>query len=181
MEYGAFLFHKLKNKQLQKLKKIKYRAILGALSYRSSTPTNIMLAEAKEIQIFCSLKHLGRNYVSRCYTSMAQLLEELSILFDNPGRVENEQPLISGYYREVTPFGHLIQSGNCSLPFNYTYDSLFYEAKVSFDEGRQLKEAEEHNEELKNSTKKWEPVKGSPRMAQNGEQTIRRIRINTYK
>jgi hypothetical protein len=37
MEYGAFLFHKLKMKQAQELEKIQYRAIRGALGYRSST------------------------------------------------------------------------------------------------------------------------------------------------
>jgi hypothetical protein len=60
--------------------------------------------------------------------------EELSILVDNPGRGENEQPLISEYYKQVTPLGHLIQSENCALAFNYTYKSLFYEARLSFDE-----------------------------------------------
>jgi hypothetical protein len=48
-EYGTFLFHKLKKKQLQKLVKIQYRAIRGALGYWSSTPTDTKLAEAKEI------------------------------------------------------------------------------------------------------------------------------------
>jgi hypothetical protein len=33
---------------------------------------------------------------------MVQLLEELSTLFENPGRAENEHPLISEYYKEVT-------------------------------------------------------------------------------
>jgi hypothetical protein len=33
---------------------------------------------------------------------MVQLLEELSVLVDSPGRGENEQPLISEYYKEVT-------------------------------------------------------------------------------
>jgi hypothetical protein len=32
---------------------------------------------------------------------MGQLLEELSILVDNPGRGENGQPLISEYYKEL--------------------------------------------------------------------------------
>jgi hypothetical protein len=64
-----FLFHKLKKKQAQKLEKLKYRAIRGALGYRSSTPTNVMLAEAKNIPIFSRFRQLGRNYVSRCYTS----------------------------------------------------------------------------------------------------------------
>jgi hypothetical protein len=106
-----------------------------------------MPAEAKEIPVFIRFKQLGRNYVSRCYTSsihpMVQLLEELSVLVDNPGRGKNEQSLISEYYKEVAPLGHLIQSGNCPLAYNYTYESLFYKARLSFDEGRQIKEAED--------------------------------------
>jgi hypothetical protein len=51
--------------------------------------------------------------------------------------------LISGYYKEVTPLGHLIQSGNCPPAFDYIYESSFYDARVSFDEGRQIKEAED--------------------------------------
>jgi hypothetical protein len=80
---------------------------------------------------------------------MVQLLEELSVIVDNPGRGENEQTLISEHDYVVTPLGHFIQSRNCPLVFNYIYDSLFYEARVSFDEGRQIKEVEDHNEELK--------------------------------
>jgi hypothetical protein len=48
--------------------------------------------------------------------------------------------VISAYYIEVTTLGHLIQSGNYPLAFNYTYESLFYEARVSFDEGRRMKQ-----------------------------------------
>jgi hypothetical protein len=67
---------------------------------------------------------------------MIQLLEELSILVYNPGRGENEQLLISEYYKDVTLLSRLIQSGNSPLAFNYPYKSLFYKAK----EGRQIKE-----------------------------------------
>jgi hypothetical protein len=42
--------------------------------------------------------------------------------------------LISKYYIEVTPLGHLIQSGNCPPAFDYTHGSLFYEARIPFDE-----------------------------------------------
>jgi hypothetical protein len=52
------------------------------------------------------------------------LLDELSTLVDNPVREENEQPLISEYYKEVAPFVHLTQSGNCPPPFNYTYEKI---------------------------------------------------------
>jgi hypothetical protein len=147
MGFGAFLFRKLKKKQLQKLDRIQYRAIRGVLDYQSSTPTKVMLAEAKENPIFRRFKQFGRSNVSRCCMSsshpLVKLLEELSILVDNPGRGENEQPLTSNYYKEVTPLGQLIQSGDCPRPFNYTYKSLIYEARISFDEGRQIKEGED--------------------------------------
>jgi hypothetical protein len=63
---------------------------------------------------------LGRDYLSSCYTSSNQLLEELSSVVDNPGR--------GGKF-------------NCPPGFNYTYESLFYDASVSFYEGRKTKEA----------------------------------------
>jgi hypothetical protein len=47
------------------------------------------------------------------------------------------------------PSRSLGQSKNCPPAFNYTYKNLFYKARVSFDEGRQIKEAEDHNEEFK--------------------------------
>jgi hypothetical protein len=52
---------------------------------------------------------------------MIQLLEK-SALVDNPGREENAQ-LISEYYKEITPLGHLIQSGNCPPTFDNTHES----------------------------------------------------------
>jgi hypothetical protein len=80
-----------------------------------------------------------------------QLLEELSALVDNQGRGGTEQPLISEYCEDVTTLGNSMHSGNCSPAFNYTYESLFYETRISFDEGRQIKVAEDHREELKES------------------------------
>jgi hypothetical protein len=71
---------------------------------------------------------------------IVQLREKLSILVDNPGRGENEQPVISGYYKEATPLSHLIHSGNCLLAFKYTHESLFYETRVPFGEGKQAKD-----------------------------------------
>jgi hypothetical protein len=59
---------------------------------------------------------------------------------DNPWGGENERPLI-----------FVLQRGNFSQSFNpihYAYESLFYEAMVSFDEGRQIKKVEDHDEEF---------------------------------
>jgi hypothetical protein len=44
-----------------------------------------------------------------------------------------------------------------TLAFNYTYESLFHEARaarVSSDEARQIWGAEDHKDELENSTRK---------------------------
>jgi hypothetical protein len=69
----------------------------------STTVSNVMLAEAKEIPVFSRYRQLAKNYVSRCYTSSnhptVQLLPELATLIDNPGRGGKEQPLISEYYK----------------------------------------------------------------------------------
>jgi hypothetical protein len=112
MEYGALLYLILTKKLLQNLDKIQYRATHGALGYRSSTPTNITLAEVKEIPVFHRFKQLGRTYVPRCYTRnhpMVQFPEEFSVLIDNPGRGESEKPVISEHYKEATPLGHTIK------------------------------------------------------------------------
>jgi hypothetical protein len=47
---------------------------------------------------------------------------------------------MSKCYREVIPKGHLIQFFIC------IYESFFYEASVSFNEGTRIKEAKDHNE-----------------------------------
>jgi hypothetical protein len=108
-----------------------------------------MLAEAKELPSLGRFRQLGRNYMLRCYTSsnhpMVQLLRELSNLVDNPERGGKEQPLISEYYKTVTPLSNN-PIRELSQAFNYTYRILFYKAIVSFDEGRQIKEAKDHKE-----------------------------------
>jgi hypothetical protein len=63
---------------------------------------------------------------------MVQLLEELSTLLHNAGRVENKQSLISEHYKDETPLRRLVQSGNCSFCLNYSNEtSFFYEARLS--------------------------------------------------
>jgi hypothetical protein len=80
IEYWTFLFRKLKNKRLQKLEKLQYRATGGALGYPSSTPANMMVAKAKEIPIFNSFKQLGRNYIS---INIRQAISQWSICWRN--------------------------------------------------------------------------------------------------
>jgi hypothetical protein len=62
----------------------------------------------------------------------------------NLGRLQNEQ-----LFKKVTPLCNLIQSRNCPLCFNYTDESLFHEARVSFDEERKVKGTKDHNDKLK--------------------------------
>jgi hypothetical protein len=110
-----------------------------------------MLAEAKEIPIFCKFKQLGRNYVSRCYTSsnhpMVQLLGELAILVDNPGRGENEQPWsVNITKRELLSVFNPIRELSPSLQL-HIWMPLLWDQDI-FWWGRQIKEAGDHNEEL---------------------------------
>jgi hypothetical protein len=56
VEYGAFSFHKLKKIQVQKVENTRITGL------QSSTPTSVMLAEAREIPILNRFKQFGSNY-----------------------------------------------------------------------------------------------------------------------
>jgi hypothetical protein len=53
----------------------------------------------------------------------------------------------------VTPPRLLIRSGKCLLGFNCKQGRLFHEARVFFDKGRQIKEAENYLDEFKKAIK----------------------------
>jgi hypothetical protein len=57
--------------------------------------------------------------------------------------------IVQVYYKLVTPLALLIQSRYYMLGFGYTYESLFKDTRVSFDEGKQIKGAEDHNGEFR--------------------------------
>jgi hypothetical protein len=63
---------------------------------------SVMLEEAKEIPILSRFKPISM-------ISNGPVAGRINSLFSNPRRIKNEQQLVSGYYKEGTPLGHLIQ------------------------------------------------------------------------
>lgn len=47
LEYGIFIYYPTQKQYVDKIEKIQYTALRAAVGYRVSTPTNIIIAEAK--------------------------------------------------------------------------------------------------------------------------------------
>ena len=69
IEYGIYIYLPKQKKIADKLEKIQYQAIRTALGYRSSTPTNILLAESKLIFITDRARYLCNRYLSKIFAN----------------------------------------------------------------------------------------------------------------
>jgi hypothetical protein len=97
IEYGAHLFTPLKGTQATSLEPIQCKATRLAMGYMKSTPTNIILAEAKIIPLEMRFNLLADNYMSRIYTlsnhpSLASI-KDLANTRTNPTWIHSEQQL----------------------------------------------------------------------------------------
>lgn len=62
LDYGIFLFQDLKKSQALFLDRIQWKALRLALGYRTSTPTNVILAESCEAPLHLRSHYLGMNF-----------------------------------------------------------------------------------------------------------------------
>jgi hypothetical protein len=144
MEYSAFLFHKLNKNQGQNLDRLKYRALRGAPGYSNGTPTNIILAESNELLMHLRFRYLGRNYLTKCFVTnnhpRIQILRDLNKVMEDPGNSMGQHiSLIIECYRDLEFVDHLLEKGSVPLCYNYLYDGMMYKAKVSIEEGVDIK------------------------------------------
>lgn len=63
IDYGCFIYYPTRKKSSHKLEKIQYTAIRKALGYRFSTPTNVILDEAKVTTIHERTRFLCHNFL----------------------------------------------------------------------------------------------------------------------
>ncbi|KMQ81796.1 pol-like protein [Lasius niger] len=63
MEYGSFTFPYNNHSIMSSLDKIQFKAIRLCLGLRKTTPTNIMLAEAREPPLCMRFKYLTSKYI----------------------------------------------------------------------------------------------------------------------
>lgn len=150
IEYGGFLLHGLTKEQSLKLERIQLKALRLALGYRTSTPTNVILAEAKLPPLSLRFKYLGRNYITRALSNsdhqVLPILQDLIDLIDNPTVVNRDGniPLVEAY-REHLDKSHLLASSNKPLCFSFDYESILFRPRVSFKEGILLQESPDCN------------------------------------
>lgn len=74
LEYASFVYYPTQKCLTQKLEKLQYNAIRLALSYRMSTPTNILLSESKLLQFHDRVKFLGCSYLSKVKSNKSLLV-----------------------------------------------------------------------------------------------------------
>ena len=69
IDYGCFIYFPTQISEKQRLEKLQYSAIRLAMSYRSSTPTNILLAESKLLFIEDQATYLCKTYLYKIYSN----------------------------------------------------------------------------------------------------------------
>ena len=69
IDYGSYIYFPNQTTLIDKLEKIQFTAIRLALSYRTSTPTNILLGESKLESLTERTKFLCSNYLNKVYSN----------------------------------------------------------------------------------------------------------------
>lgn len=136
-----------------KLDRIQFRAIRWALGCRLSTPTNILLAKAREPPLAIRAQYLGRAFLSKAFTVQGHpiipLLEELRDLEESPTfvPVRDTTPL-SNCFTDVSHISHFLEEDPCPLNYTQSYDSFFYCPKVNTEKGQVLQSSPSPNREF---------------------------------
>lgn len=140
LNYGCFILNGLSRNQRIKLDRIQYKALRIVLGLRKSTPTNFILAEAKEPPLFLRSKFLCSNYISRVYSQtdhpIIPTLNSLQNLLENPTQVDCVgSSLILDSYIEVSHLSLFIESKSRPLCYSFPYSSLIFSPETNLEDG----------------------------------------------
>lgn len=146
LEYRGFLFSNLTLTQRTVLDRIQFRALRWALGCRMSTPTNIILVEAREPPL-----HLRWLYLSKCFLTKActtrnhplwGILTNLQELEEDPTIVTFwNKPIHLHSFEKLETVIHLLHSDSIPIYYSKNYESLHYHPDVHIDDGRFLQNA----------------------------------------
>lgn len=120
IEYGSFVFHPLNSKLSIRLERIQYKALRIALGLRRSTPTNVILAEAKIPPLNLRFEYLGNNFISRINTledhSLIPILDAYISWMEAPTHIHRPKVpcLIKNYIEQMPIKTSNIQIQHCS-------------------------------------------------------------------
>lgn len=76
LEYGIFIYFPTQKYLVEKIEKLQYTALRAALGYRTSTPTNVILAESKFPLIEERAKLSGKRFVTKAISNNKSLTQE---------------------------------------------------------------------------------------------------------
>lgn len=84
IDYGLFIYFPWESKIRTRLERAQYAGLRVALGYRMSTPTNVMIAEAKDLTLEDRAGFLARNFIAKIYAygqkELKESIQELSDL-----------------------------------------------------------------------------------------------------
>ncbi|CAG5089914.1 Protein of unknown function, partial [Cotesia congregata] len=113
------------------------------MGYSSSTPCNVILAEAKEPPLDIRFRYLASNFLARAASRIDHkvllVLQEVADLEDTPTLINRDgwvNLVVS--FREIDKYRHLIMSSNGPLCYEYGFESIMHHPQVSFDEGEEI-------------------------------------------
>ncbi|CAL1672032.1 unnamed protein product [Lasius platythorax] len=131
LEYGGFLFHNLSKSSSLKLMRLQYKALRFVLGLRNSTPTNVILAEAKEPPLNLRRDYICRNFLTRVLSCenhpLIHKIEAIIDLEDDPIVVNRFMniPLIDNF-RVVQKYSHIISKHSIPLGYSFHFNSLLF-------------------------------------------------------
>ncbi|CAG5096777.1 Protein of unknown function [Cotesia congregata] len=115
----------------------------AAWGYSSSTPCNVILAEAKEPPLDIRFRYLASNFLARAASRIDHkvllVLQEVADLEDTPTLINRDGRVnLVVSFREIDKYRHLIMSSNGPLCYEYGFESIMHHPQVSFDEGEEI-------------------------------------------
>ncbi|CAG5103233.1 Protein of unknown function [Cotesia congregata] len=143
LEYGGLVLFNLTKTEKAKLDRIQFRSLRAALGYSSSTPCNVILAEAKEPPLNIRFRYLTFNFLARASSRedhrILQILQEIMNLEDNPTIINRDGPVnLVECFRAIELHRHLIRSSSSPLCYSVGFEAIWYHPQVSFAEGEEI-------------------------------------------
>jgi len=139
--------------QQTKLDRIQLKALKIILGLRMSTPSNFVLAEAKEPPLSIKTAYLCDNWMVRVLSQSEHLiltiLDKYIKIEENPLVVNGIPPsLIFDSFKRFVPISHLIISKKMPLCYENNYESLTFQPPVDLQSGINFDKDSSNNEIL---------------------------------
>lgn len=154
MDYGLFVYYPRTHKGKEKIEKLQYKGIRIAMGYRNSTPTNVMLMEARIMRMEERAGYLARKYwtkINGCKNKeMENILNRLEILEcrNNLNNPNGNRSVITESWRQVKKWKEDIDQTDGFTVHNKDYWVLTKQNLVNLEIGKNRKKEKISDQEL---------------------------------